>query len=139
MQRHVLRVVGGKVVGEVGGRAACWPGEVRAGAVVLAGWPLGQGKRMVRAIECSSAVKDGAWGVVTCPAARLLSGGAEGLRDELTELARAARAASPSVWLAVGVSRWAAGGSWDGLDWDAIHRAATQSGMDGVVEVGDVG
>ena len=141
MRRAVVRVVGGRVAGEVEGRRVCWPGEVTAGTVALAGWPLGQGKRMVRAIECSSAVKDGAWGVVMCPSADLLKPGDGGLalREELTELARAARAASPAVWLAVGVSRRAVGEAWDALDWTAIDRAAAQSGMDAVAEISDAG
>lgn len=153
MQRFVLEVVGGRLEGKVAGRRAVWPGEVAdvvrsgvgrergEGVVALAGWPLGQGKRMVRAIECSSAVKDGAWGVVVVPEAGLVvRAGVEALRDELTELARAARAASPEVWLGLGVSRWAVvslGGvaAWGALRWESLERAARESGMDDLVEV----
>lgn len=140
---------GGRWNGEVEGRAVAWTGDVAKGCVAVAGWPAGQGKRMVRAIECSSAVKDGAWGVVVCPEVRLLlaaagEGGVPALREELTELAKAGRAASPDVWLAVGVSRWAVsawGGAsaWSGLDWAAVERAARESGMDALVELADGG
>lgn len=126
------------VVGALKGRGA---GGV--GVVAVGGWPWGQGKVVVRAIEVSSAVKDGARGVVVCVGAGRLVGvgrGEEGavgeIRDELTEMARAGRAASPEVWLGVMLHgelmvKVEAGGA--GRVGEGVGRAAVESGFDAVV------
>jgi hypothetical protein len=98
---------------------------------------MGQGKLMVRAIEASSAVKDGAWGVAVCPSWGKGSGGVwdrQSLRDELTELVRAGRAANPNTWMAVMVVS-EVGGSLSAEQWSWVEQAAMESGMDAVVEV----
>lgn len=99
--------------------------------VAVAGYPGAAYKPAVRAIECSSAVKDGAACVdVCCRRSLLLAGDVTGMRDELTECARAARAASPSVVLRAMVP--------DGVEpspaaLDALAMAAAHSGFDALV------
>lgn len=99
--------------------------------VAVAGYPGAAYKPAVRAIECSSAVKDGAACVdVCCRRSLLVAGDLAGMREEFTECARAARAAGPDTVLRAMVP--------DGVEptaaaLDALALAAAHSGFDAVV------
>ncbi len=66
----------------------------------VAGFPIGSNKSTIKAIEASSAVKDGAAEVdLVAHLPYLAAGDLESARNEYLEVARAARAASPAVIL----------------------------------------
>lgn len=108
-------------------------GEASAGLLVVAHpSPDATGKPAVKAIEASSCVKDGAHIVLVSPRRGLVrvagESGPEALRDELTEIIRGLRAATPGLpaWVE---ARWA--GSSGELS--ALATAALHSGADALV------
>jgi hypothetical protein len=101
------------------------------GVVAVAGYPGSAYKPAVRAIECSSAVKDGAACVDVCGRrSLLLAGDLAGMRDELTECARAARAASPDTVLRGIIPEGVEPGP---AALNALALAAAHSGFDALV------
>lgn len=96
----------------------------------MAGYALGISKPTVKAIEASSAVKDGAEVVYVTPNwGWVLEGLWGAMRDELTEVARAARAANPESRLILDLS----GRVMEAQEVRVSAGTAMESGFDGVL------
>lgn len=108
-----------KEIGKVPGRLAS-----------TAGFPAGTSKATIKAIEASSAVKDGAHQVYVTPyLPMVLAKDLTGLRNELTEIARACRAANPEARLILELTSPLVLPEM----LSSACEAATHSGFDGVL------
>jgi deoxyribose-phosphate aldolase len=130
-----LLTVGGAYVADVA--TALRGSMVDVGVVV--GYPLGNSKSTVKAIEATSAAKDGATVVTFVPLGHsLLKPDLLALKNETMEIVRAVRSTNPRVQvrLAVHSSHFTHAGevAFAGLA-DAACRAARESGCDGIVDI----
>ena len=100
--------------------------------ISVVGYPLGLNKPTIKAIEATSLAKDGVAAVEITPrAASLIGGDVAALRQELLEIARGARAASPTIALHVRVDLDLPG--FDRSRVAAIAQAIARGACDGVV------
>jgi deoxyribose-phosphate aldolase len=103
---------------------------VKIRTFVAVGYPLGLNKPTLKAIEATSAVKDGADGIDLVPhLPPLLAGDVEAVKQEVMEVVRGARAARPTTL----VRLWFDRPINDTPLFDALVRCARESGCDGIV------
>lgn len=127
----VARRVGSVVVAPVHTRfVASRMAALKILTFVAVGYPLGLSKPTLKAIEATSAVKDGADGIDLVPhLPPLLVGNVDAVKQEVMEVVRGARAARPSTH----VRLWFDQPVDDESLLTAVVRSARESGCDGLV------
>jgi deoxyribose-phosphate aldolase len=106
---------------------------VKVRTFVAVGYPLGLNKPTLKAIEATSAVKDGADGIDLVPhLPPVIAGDVDAVKQEVMEVVRGARAARPATL----VRLWFDQVVIDDALFATLHRCARESGCDGLIVAG---